>query len=175
MSGWVTTAFGINPFSNPDFNTNEKILNTLLRVKSKATRTFTIQTRKAQEQIFNYVINGNIAEFLRLEFDDRKKYDYPPFSVLIKIIIKGTPAGVEKEFVKLREFLKEYELIEYPIVRESTKTKVSRGALIKLDRNQWPNKKLAEKLRELPVYYKVVVNAENIFIHNHLVQFLVNL
>lgn len=150
-------------FANPDFNINEKILNTALKIKSKATRTFTLQTRKSDEKIFNYIINGNIAEFLRKEFDERKKYDYPPFSVLIKIIIQGTPKGVEKEFDKLREYLKDYELIEYPIIRKSTKTKIARGALIKFKREEWPNKKLAEKLKSLPIYYKVVVNAENIF------------
>jgi primosomal protein N' len=150
-------------FSNPDFNINEKILNTILKIKSKATRTFTIQTRKADEKIFNYIINGNIAEFLRLESDDRRKYDYPPFSMLIKIIIKGTPKGVEKEFINLREFLKDYELIEYPIIRESTKAKVARGALLKFPRNKWPRKDLVEKLKMLPAYYKIVVNAENIF------------
>lgn len=150
-------------FSNPDFNINEKILNTILKIKSKATKTFTIQTRKIKEKIFNYIINGNIAEFLRLEFAERKKYDYPPFSVLIKIVIKGTPVGVEKEFEKLREFLKDYEIIEYPIIRESTRMKISRGALLKFPRDKWPNKNLSEKLKSLPIYYKVVVNAENIF------------
>lgn len=150
-------------FSNPDFNIKEKILNTLSNVKQKATKNFLIQTRKAEEEIFRHITYGNLAEFIRLELDDRQKYDYPPYSILIKIIIKGTDKGVERELEILREFLKEYELIEYPIIRESTKTKITKGVLIRFSRKDWPNKDLAEKLRLLPAYYKIVVNAENIF------------
>lgn len=150
-------------FANPDFNINERILNTMLKIKSKATQNFIIQTRKADERIFNHIINGNIAEFIRIETKERETYDYPPFSLLIKIIISGSPKAVEKEFTHLREFLKEFELVEYPIIRESTKTKVTRGALIKFKRENWPNKELIEKLKLLPAYYKIVVDAENIF------------
>jgi primosomal protein N' len=150
-------------FSNPDFNINEKILNSVLRSKSKATKKFLIQTRKAEENIFKYILSGNLAEFIRLELDDRKKYNYPPYSILIKIIIKGTPKGVEREIEKLREFLQEFEIVEYPIIRESTKTKIATGILIRFDRQSWPSTKLVEKLRLLPAYYKIVVNAENIF------------
>lgn len=150
-------------FSNPDFNIKEKILNTLSNAKQKATKNFLIQTRKADEKIFNYIISGNLAEFIRLELDDRKKYDYPPYSILVKIIIKGTEKGVERELESLREFLKEFELIEYPIIRESTKTKITKGILIRFERENWPDKNLIEKLRLLPVYYKIVVNTENIF------------
>jgi len=150
-------------FSNPDFNINEKILNTISNAKSKATKNFIIQTRKTDEDIFRYVLNGNLAEFIRIELDDRKKYNYPPYSLMIKIIIKGTEIGVERELKNLREFLKEYELIEYPIIRESTRTKITKGVLLRFERKDWPNKDLVEKLRLLPVYYKIVVNAENIF------------
>lgn len=150
-------------FSNPDFNIKEKILNTISNAKQKATKKFLIQTRKIDEEIFRYIISGNLAEFIRLELEDRKKYDYPPFSILIKIIIKGTEKGVDRELESLREFLKEFELIEYPIVRESTKTKITKGVLIRFNRKDWPNKKLVEKLKLLPIYYKIVVNAENIF------------
>ena len=150
-------------FSNPDFNIKEKILNTISNAKQKATKNFIIQTRKSDEEIFRYIISGNLAEFIRLELEDRKKYDYPPYSILIKIIIKGTEKGVEKEIRTLKEFLKEYELIEYPIIRESTKTKITKGILLKFNRKEWPEKKLVEKLRLLPIYYKIVINAENIF------------
>lgn len=150
-------------FSNPDFNIKERILNIISNAKQKATKNFIIQTRKPEEDIFRYIISGNLAEFVRLELDDRKKYEYPPYSLLVKIIIKGTPAGVEREIKKLKEFLGEYELIEYPIIRESTKTKITKGILIKFDRKEWPNIDLVEKLKLLPVYYKIVVNTENIF------------
>lgn len=150
-------------FSNPDFNIKERILNTVLNAKQKATKNFIVQTRKMDEDIFRYILSGNLAEFVRFELGDRKKYDYPPYSLLIKIIIKGTPAGVEKEIKNLREFLEKYDLIEYPIIRESTKTRITKGILIKFDRKNWPKKDLVEKLRLLPVYYKIVVNTENIF------------
>jgi primosomal protein N' (replication factor Y) len=150
-------------FSHPDFNINEKIINTISHTKSKAIKNFIVQTRKADESIFKHIISGNIAEFIRFELDDRKKYNYPPYSILIKIIIKGTIAGVEKEIATLRDFLSEYEFSEYPIIRESTKTKITKGVLLRFDRKKWPKKDLVEKLKLLPAYYKIVVNTENIF------------
>jgi len=150
-------------FSNPDFNINERIINTISHTKSKATKRFMVQTRKADESIFKYIISGNLAEFLRIELDDRKKYNYPPYSILVKIIIKGTEAGVERELTTLRDFLKEYEFSEYPIIRESTKTKITKGVLLRFKRKDWPKKDLVEKLKLLPIYYKIVVNTENIF------------
>ncbi len=150
-------------FSNPDFNINEKILNTISRAKSKATKNFLIQSRKAEERIFKYIISGNMAEFIRSELEDRKKYNYPPYSLLVKIIIKGTEKGVERELENLRKFLENYDLMEYPIIRESTKSKITKGILIRFDRREWPQKNLIEKLRLLPSYYKIVIDAENIF------------
>jgi hypothetical protein len=64
---------------------------------------------------------------------------------------------------KLKEFLEGHEFSEYPILRESSRTKVSKGILLRFNRKEWPNKDLIEKLRLLPAYYKIVVNAENIF------------
>jgi primosomal protein N' (replication factor Y) (superfamily II helicase) len=150
-------------FSNPDFNINEKILNNIIRAKSKATKRFYIQTRKVNENIFKYVMSGNLAEFIREELEERQKYNYPPYSILIKIIITGTEKGVERELANLREFLKDYELVEYPIIRESTKTKITKGVLMRFDKKSWPIADLVERLKTLPIYYKIVVNAENIF------------
>jgi hypothetical protein len=75
----------------------------------------------------------------------------------------GTEKGVEREIESLKEFLKDYELVEYPIIRESTKTKITKGVLLRFDRKEWPISDLVERLRTLPIYYKIVVNAENIF------------
>jgi hypothetical protein len=82
---------------------------------------------------------------------------------MIKLSLQGGPVKVQEEVVKLKEFLSEYEIFDYPILTQSNKNKVTYGLLIRLPIEIWPDKKLADKLRSLPQYIKVVIQTDNIF------------
>lgn len=150
-------------FSIPDFGIHERILSNILRAKSLASKTFILQTRNSESPIINYAYTGNIKEFVRTEIKERKEYNYPPYSLMIKLSLQGGPVRVQEEVKQLKEFLKEYELFDYPILTQSNKNKVTYGILIRLEQNLWPDKKLADKLRALPQYIKVVIQTDNIF------------
>lgn len=150
-------------FSIPDFSIHERILINLLRAKSLASKTFILQTRNAESEIINYAQTGNIKEFIRAELKERKVYNYPPYSLMIKLTVQGTPARVLEEVAEISKFLKEYEIFDYPILTQSNKNTSTHGLLIRLDTESWPQKDLVEKLRALPQYIKVVIQADNIF------------
>lgn len=150
-------------FSIPDFSIHERILINLLRAKSLASKTFILQTRNVDSEIIKFAHTGNIKEFIRSELKERKVYNYPPYSIMIKLSLQGEPARVREEVEHIKKFLSDYEIFDYPILTQSTKNKVTYGLLIRMETGEWPKKKLVEKLRALPQYIKVVIQADNIF------------
>jgi primosomal protein N' len=150
-------------FSIPDFAIHERILTNILRAKSLASKTFILQTRNSESPIIGYAHAGNIKEFVRSEIKERKEYNYPPYSMMIKLSLQGGPVRVQEEVKNIKEFLSEYEIFDYPILTQSNKTKVTYGLLIRLPVTNWPEKVLVDKLRALPQYIKVVIQADNIF------------
>lgn len=149
-------------FGLPDFHIRERLMSILLRIRSLATQTFTIQTRKSEDTIFEYAKQGNLAEFYRGEFIERKKFLYPPFSILIKITLIGSRAILEKTFEELSEYLLPHELIVYPAFTERIQGKFIMHGAIKLPRKKWIDKELLEKLRSLPPQFRVIVDAESL-------------
>jgi primosomal protein N' (replication factor Y) len=150
-------------FSIPDFSIHERILTNILRAKALASKTFILQTRNSKSHIIDYAHTGNIKEFIRSEIRERKEYNYPPYSIMIKLSLQGGPVRVLEEVRHLKEFLSDYEIFDYPILTQSNKNRVTYGLLIRLPVGLWPDKKLADKLRALPQYIKVVIQADNIF------------
>ncbi|HMO78786.1 MAG TPA: primosomal protein N' [Candidatus Paceibacterota bacterium] len=150
-------------FLIPDFRIRERILNILLRARSIASQDFVIQTRNSEEKIFKNIIEGNLTDFYRQEFIDRKRFNYPPFSLIIKISLTAKNMGqIEKQFEALQNFIGEYQIRVYPAFVESVRgMKIMRG-MIKIDRKDWPNQNLIEKLQNLPPQFKVEIDAESV-------------
>jgi len=151
-------------FSSPDFRVKERILNILLKARSKANQNFLIQTRNSENDIFNNLKAGNLTNFYRNEFIERKKYNFPPFSLIIKI---STSAKIyktaEKEIQKVKESfgLENMIIFESQLIRNrGMKTAV--GILI-LEKEEWPNKDLVEKFKMLPAKFKLEIDAESLF------------
>ncbi len=74
-----------NLFSIPDFHTEEKILNTLLKAKNIATKKFYIKTSYNQNTLFAMVKNNDFDKFWATELKLREKYNFPPYSQIILI------------------------------------------------------------------------------------------
>ncbi len=149
-------------FSIPDYAIRERILRTLLRLRAKATRRFQISTRRADDPIFENARQGNLADFYRNEFSDRKKYSYPPFVKLIKISITGTTKASENAILEAKKFLEPYDLLVYPAFTERQKGKMIWNGILKISNDDWPNEELRKKLFSLPPQFKIVVDAPSV-------------
>ncbi|MBP7846482.1 MAG: hypothetical protein KA007_03510, partial [Candidatus Pacebacteria bacterium] len=149
-------------FSIPDFAIRERILRILLRLRAKATRRFQISTRRANDSIFENARQGNLADFYRNEFCDRKKYGYPPFVQLIKISVAGTPKASEKAILDAKKILEPYDLLVYPAFTERQKGKMIWNGILKIDPKSWPDENLRKKLMVLPPQFKIVVDTPSI-------------
>ncbi|MBN3518459.1 primosomal protein N' [Algoriphagus lutimaris] len=79
----------------PDFRSGERAYQQITQVAGRAGRreakgNVIIQTRKADEAIYQQVIKGDYLEFYQHEIHERKKFYYPPYVKLIKITTRHT-------------------------------------------------------------------------------------
>lgn len=132
-------------FTIPDFRINEKIFGLLLRVRTLAIKKFIIQTRNTKDKIFDHVMKGNLLEFFREELEDRGRFSYPPFSVLIKISAPSPSARTESQIEKLASELEPWKPTLYPTVAMGNKK--TTNVLLKLKSNKWPDTELLKILR----------------------------
>jgi primosomal protein N' len=146
----------------PDYAIRERVLRTLLRLRSRASKRFFISTRKAEDTLFEYARQGNLADFYREEFKDRKRFLYPPFVKLIKISLAGTPKATEDAMIAAQALLKPFSLLIYPAFTERQRGMVVWNGLLKLEPGQWPNEELRKKLMALPPQFKVLVDAPSL-------------
>jgi primosomal protein N' (replication factor Y) len=81
----------------PDFRAGERAYQQITQVAGRAGRRdiqgqVVIQTRDPEKDIYEKVMKGDYFEFFRQEMIDRKKYYYPPFVKLVKIVTRHADA-----------------------------------------------------------------------------------
>lgn len=149
-------------FSLPDFRVGEKILSILLKIRSLAKENVLLQTRNPSERIFNYALQGNLADFYRDEIQEREQFEYPPFSTFIKITIQGEEKIVAQEAKKIAELCTPYPTDIFPAFTSKVKGKHIMHVLIKIPRSAWVDQELLATLRSLPPQIMVKVDPETI-------------
>jgi primosomal protein N' (replication factor Y) len=149
-------------FSIPDFRINEKIMNILLRIRSFTQKTYIIQTRSRDQALFDYATKGNLMDFYRDEIDERKRLDYPPFSVLIKLTVRGTPASAAKDMALVEKALADHNPLVFPAFIEKVNRKTVLHALLRLKPEEWPDQTLYNKLIALPPNISINVDPESL-------------
>jgi primosomal protein N' len=148
-------------FSIPDFRINEKILRILLTMRSIANKKLLIQTRNPDAPILDFALLGNLADFYKSEIEEREVFGYPPFTVIIKITIRGRKPSVEAALSMVAEKLKEYKPYVFP-AGVTTKGLWAMNAVIKVERAKWVDKELLAKLLSLPPTIGIEVDPETL-------------
>jgi primosomal protein N' (replication factor Y) len=148
--------------SIPDFRINEKIVHTLLKIRSLTERHMIVQTRKADEKIFNYALKGNLSDFHRTEIDERKKWKYPPFITLIKITIEGKKDEISAEMAAIQKNFEPHVVDIFPAFTHTVRGNYVLHGLIRIARDKWPDVDLAAKLRTLPPYVTVNIDPDSL-------------
>ncbi len=148
--------------SIPDFRINEKIVHTLLKIRSMTERQMLVQTRKADEKIFDYALKGNLSDFHRSEIDERKKWNYPPYTTLIKITIEGKKDEISLEMADIQKSFEPHTIDIFPAFTHTVRGNYVLHGLIRLQRDKWPDVDLAAKLRALPPYVTVNIDPDSL-------------
>lgn len=143
--------------TSPEYNTEENALRLILRGKNLALKNFVIATTDPELPIIKQAENPNILDFYRKELEIRKMLNYPPFSIMILLSWKIS-TDLKKQIDNL---LTEYNPIFF--LNQTAYNKKEEKALIRLQKDSWPNNKLREKLLSLPINVKIEVMPDQIF------------
>jgi len=100
---------GIISFDNllnlPDYKINYELLNTIKKLEDKSDKLL-IQTNIPDNYFFQYLGTNGLKKFYHNELDLRKKYLFPPFSTIIKVIYHNKDEhNTQKEIDKLYQKL----------------------------------------------------------------------
>ncbi len=149
-------------FSLPDFRLHERLFTLLVRLRSLAAKRFYVQTRYAEEPLFEFIRQGNLIDFYRAEVAERERFGYPPFKRLIKVTLEGPRETVRRDMTKLEHLLTAYEPVVYPSFQAIRKGQYRLNLLLKLPPESWPHAELGAVLRALPPSFIVNVEPEDI-------------
>ncbi|PCI29155.1 primosomal protein N' [Candidatus Wolfebacteria bacterium] len=148
-------------FAIPDFRINEKIASLLLNIRSHTSSSFILQTRQPDQEVLKEVLFGNLIEFYRNEIKLRKQFDYPPFSTLITVSIRGEKAKIVRSAEKLGSHLEPWKPITFPVSRDK-KGQSNIVILLRIPSRAWPSENLGKILRTLPPNYTVTIDPDRI-------------
>ncbi len=157
----------------PDFRSFERSFQLMVQVSGRAGRKNSqglviIQTAHPDHPVFHYVIENDYDSFFKWQIQERKNFDYPPFSRLIKIIIKDKSEALVDTFSalladNLRKYLQHRVLgPEYPVVKR-VQNWFRKEILIKLEprislsKTKTLIRRVTDNLRQQQDYYKVRV------------------
>jgi primosomal protein N' (replication factor Y) len=154
--------------SLPDFRISERIFYMLLRLRALCERELVIQTRKPEDKTFEFAAKGNITDFVRHSLEERKQFDWPPYSTLLKLSIEGKRDAIVAEMEKIKGFLAPLEIDIFPSFTAGTRGNSLLHGIIRLpsglsaQTDSWPNVELLSKLRSLPPSISVNVDPESL-------------
>ncbi len=149
-------------FALPDFRIQEKILYLLIKIRSLTTKRFLVQTRKADERVFEYGLKGNTNDFYKQTVDERESLNYPPFSTLIKITLEGKKDEIVKEMESVQNILDPFEVEVFPAFTHTIKGNYVLHGLIRIKNEKWPSLELSHKIRLLSPNITVKVDPDSL-------------
>lgn len=149
-------------FALPDFRIQEKILYMLIRIRALTTKNYLVQTRKAEEKVFEYGLKGNMSDFYRSTIEERKDFNYPPFTKLIKITLEGKKEEIVKEMEQAQNILDPYEVEVFPAFTHTIKGNYVLHGLIRINDNDWPKQDLIDKIKLLSPAITIKVDPDSL-------------
>ncbi len=149
-------------FSIPDFRIQEKMIHTLLTLRSLTTKEFIVQTRRAEEKIFEYALKGNLSDFYRSTIEERKIFSYPPFANLIKITLEGPKEKIIEEMSAFQKSLEPQTVDIFPAFTHTVRGEYVLHGLMRIPRGTWPDTVLSEKLRRAPPHIMINIDPDSL-------------
>ncbi|MDO8575104.1 MAG: hypothetical protein Q7R78_00170 [bacterium] len=169
--------------SLPDFRIHEKLFYNIVSLRAKTYKAMVIQTRQNDLPIFEYGAKGNILEFYKTELENRKITDYPPFSILIKITLRGKKENIVSEMEMVQKALEPEHIDIFPSFTHTVNGEFILHGLLKIPREKWLSDKkmknkntndgnnvreidnyisLLEKIKGLPLSAEIRVDPESL-------------
>ncbi len=149
-------------FALPDFRIQEKIMYTLIRLRAQATRTFLVQSRRPDERVFEFGLKGNLSDAYRATLAERKQFNYPPFSILIKLTVEGKKDAIARIMADAQKLLEPREIDVFPAFTSTVRGNSVIHGLMRIETGAWPDPEVAGILKSLPPNVSVKINPETL-------------
>ncbi len=146
----------------PDFRITERIFRLLLSIRAKTERAMLLQTRDDPKDVFSLALSGNIAEFFRGEMEERKRFDYPPFSVFIKFTFEGKQEDGVAAMETVEHTFSDFHPVAFPAFIARTKGKYRMHALLSIPTEKWPDETIIARIKALPPEIVVRIDPESV-------------
>ena len=159
----------------PDFRSHEKYYQLIKQVSGRAGRSISdskviIQTNYPNHHIHNRIIDGNTKGFYQFQIDQRREFNYPPFTRLVKVILKSKNINVVKLtsswFSKALKNTMSSEILgpEFPVVSKIKNNHIM-NILIKIDNESLRKEKkslfkLSQKINKYPQFKSVKLSVD---------------
>ena len=121
-----------------------------------------MQVRNAELETIEFALSGNILDFYKREIREREEMAYPPFSIFIKVVVRGNRIFVKNEMGKLEKVLEKYNPSIFSSSSERAGAPYAENCVIKIKREEWPDASLLSLLRSLPLHVEVKVDPDNL-------------
>jgi primosomal protein N' (replication factor Y) len=162
--------------SYPDFRAHERSFQLMAQVSGRAGRKnkqgkVIIQTWKPKHHILQYVLQNNYLAMFNREMTERKKFNYPPYVRLIRLILKHKDLELLKEGADA--FARELRTIygrnvygpEFPVVSRIrglylNHILLKNSAHINHQIFKQYLKKTIDKFREITKYRSIIINID---------------
>ncbi len=149
-------------FAIPDFQIRERIFRIITEIKNMTKEIMLVQSRNTEDPTIRLALSGNLADFYRSEIEDRQNLNYPPFSIFIKITVRGTKDFVTKETEKMKSLFENWEPAIFSSVHEKKGKQMAVNAVLKIRQENFPDPHLSRILEVLPPHFEIKVNPENL-------------
>ena len=95
-----------NMLSFPDFRTNERSFQLMTQVSGRAGRKrdrgkVLIQTSQTDHPVIGFVVNNDYESMYKWQIEERKKYNYPPFSRIIELTVKHKKEEIAEKAARI--------------------------------------------------------------------------
>ena len=141
---------------------HEYALTTLFYIRDHTQDAMLVQTRQHENEVIRAFALGNPTEFIRNELKERKTFGYPPFTTFIGLTWSGTEVSVERLSQQISELLKTWDVVGPLPPRAVGRNRYLARAVIRLERNEWPNAPLVSLLKDLPREVSIAVDPDEI-------------
>lgn len=153
-------------FHIPSYRVGERTVRLLSELREISEKYFYIQTAQAEHPILKTIERRGLQEWYTQELTERKQFNYPPFSTIIKIVVHGSRAELETSARELKEICAHYKP-EVFAGWEHTKHSLDRvTALLRVSTLMWSQrsqeKDLTKVIATLSQKMQVLINPENL-------------
>ncbi len=150
--------------NRPDYRTQERALNFYLKIRASTNAKIIIQCSDIENSVLQAIQNENLNNFFEKSLEERKIFNYPPFSQLVKVVAYGSDEHkLNKELEGQKNYLKtnfKDIVVSQPLVGigKRKKSKIMMYLIIRLSKKN----KLSEVCKSIKDKYIIEVDPLNI-------------